>query len=130
MIINYPMAEEFFNMDKGNYLHDEWLALIAYSFGKVKFLNERLVLYRTHENNITFSLNNKAPGVIELIKEDLDHLLGKCEFLPRQFDLAQEFLLKYSEKLDSKNKEIIEKFIKLKNKSYLVKRITRRFTYL
>jgi glycosyltransferase involved in cell wall biosynthesis len=130
MIINYPMAEEFFNMDKGNYLHDEWLALIAYSFGKVKFLNERLVLYRTHENNITFSQNNKAPGVIELIKEDLDHLLGKCEFLPRQFDLAQEFLLKYSEKLDSKNKEIIEKFIKLKNKSYLVKRITRRFTYL
>jgi glycosyltransferase involved in cell wall biosynthesis len=129
MIINYPMAEEFFCINGSNYLHDEWVGLIAYSFGKVKFLRERLVLYRQHESNVTYSEDYKVSGFIDKIKADFNYFLNNEKFLFREFDLAKEFLLKYRDRLDQKNIETIEKFIKLKDKNYIIKRITRKFTY-
>lgn len=129
MIINYPMAEELFCIDTIDYLHDEWLSLIAYSFGKVDFLNEKLVLYREHENNVTLSENYKPLGIINNIKTEIDYLSGKRKFLARQFDLAKEFLSKYHSKLNAAQINIIENFIKQENDNYLLKRIKRRITY-
>ena len=34
-------------------MHDSWLGLIAEKYGKVKFLNESLIEYRRHENNLS-----------------------------------------------------------------------------
>lgn len=129
MIINYSMAEEFFRMDISGFLHDECLALIAYSFGRAKFLRDKLVFYRKHESNITFSEDYKVPGFKDSIKEDVDRLSGKKRFLPREFDLAKAFLLKYRDKLSSKQIDIIEHFIKQENKNYLAQRIRRRITF-
>ena len=129
MIINRPMAEEFFSMDNHNYFHDEWLGLIAYSFGRAKILNEKLVLYRQHESNVTFSEDYKTPGFIGRIKENLNHFLGKKKFLPRQFDLAKAFLSEYKTKLDEKQLMTIENFINQENKNYLLQRINRKITY-
>jgi glycosyltransferase involved in cell wall biosynthesis len=129
MIINYAMAEEFFCMDNHQYLHDEWLALIAYSFGKARFLNEKLVLYRQHENNVTFSEDYKAPGCFNSILNEIDYLLGKRKFLPRQFDLAKVFLQKFQNKLSDQQVSIIQNFIKQETKNYLLQRINRRITY-
>ncbi|MDB4903547.1 MAG: hypothetical protein JWQ63_2828 [Mucilaginibacter sp.] len=130
MLINYQMAQELFCMENNNYLHDEWLSLIAYSFGKVKFLNERLVLYRQHENNITFSEDYMVPGFIESIKDDFNYLIGKKKFLPHQFNLAKAFFLQYRSKLSSKQISIFESFLNMENKNYITQRIRRRITYL
>lgn len=130
MIINFSMAKEFFCMEKGGrYLHDEWLSLIAYSFGKAKFLHEKLVLYRQHESNVTFSEAYKTFKFVEQIKEDLNYLSGKTKFLPHQFDLAKAFLLKYKDKLNVEQINTIENFINQEHKNYLVQRINRRITY-
>jgi glycosyltransferase involved in cell wall biosynthesis len=129
IIINYQMAQEFFLMDNGKYLHDEWLSLIAYSFGKVRFLRDKLILYRQHESNITFSEDYKTFKFGEQIKEDIDYLLGKKKFLPHQFDLAKAFLLNYRKKLNDEQINTIEKFIKQEHKNYLLQRIRRRITY-
>jgi hypothetical protein len=129
MIINYPMAEEFFLFDDHNYLHDEWLGLIAYSFGRAKILNETLVLYRQHESNVTFSEDYKTLGFIDRLKEDFNYLFGKKKFLPHQFDLAKAFLLKYRSKLNKEQINIIENFINQENKNYILQRINRRITY-
>jgi glycosyltransferase involved in cell wall biosynthesis len=129
-LINYSMAEEFFCMEGDGYLHDEWLSLIAYSFGRVKFLREKLVLYRQHENNITFSEDYKTPGFIGTTKDNFNYLIKKNKFLSHQFDLAKAFLLQYRNRLDSKQIRIVENFIELENKNYLVQRINRRITYL
>ena len=129
MIINRPMAEEFFLMEDGNYLHDEWLALIAYTFGKVKFLSEKLVLYRQHESNVTFSENYKAMGFLKKIKKDLNYLTKKEFFLEHEFYLAKAFLLKYRKKLNTVQVTEIEKFIRLEDKNYILQRIIRRITF-
>jgi len=129
MIINFSMAKEFFCMDNDKYLHDEWLSLIAYSFGKAKFLREKLVLYRQHESNVTFSEAYKTFKFVEQIKEDFNYLSGKKKFLPHQFDLAKAFLLKYQDKLNVEQINTIENFIKQEHRNYLVQRINRRITY-
>jgi glycosyltransferase involved in cell wall biosynthesis len=129
MIVNSAMVVEFLKMDSHNFLHDEWLALIAYSFGEAKFLREKLVLYRQHDNNVTFSNKNPAPGFIENIKNEINHFVGKKKFLPRQFELAKAFLLKYKNRLSNEQVCIIEDFIQEENKNYLIQRINRRKTY-
>jgi glycosyltransferase involved in cell wall biosynthesis len=130
MIINYAMAEEFFVMDNYTYLHDEWLAFIAYSFGTVSFLDEKLVLYRQHENNITFSEGYEAQAEKDDLKTNVDYLTGKKAFLSHQFKLAQSFLNQYGNRLDDKQTRIIKKFIKQKDKNYLLQRINRYLTFL
>ncbi len=38
-------------------MHDVWIGLIAEVFGKVYFLENKLILYRRHEANLTYSIN-------------------------------------------------------------------------
>lgn len=38
-------------------MHDVWIGLLAESLGKVKFLDERLMLYRRHEDNFTAAVH-------------------------------------------------------------------------
>ncbi len=128
-LINYPMAREFFLFNGLDYFHDEWLGLIAYTFGKVKMLNDKLVYYRQHESNVTFSEEYKIPLFTEGLKNDIDYLLKKKRFLSHQFELAKSFLSTYRDKLTSEQIKIFENFIKQENKNYILQRLNRRITY-
>jgi glycosyltransferase involved in cell wall biosynthesis len=130
MIINYSMAKEFFLMNDQNYFHDEWMGLIAYSFGVAKILNEPLVLYRQHENNITFSEDYKTPGFKDGLIANMNYLFRKKKFLSRQFNVAKAFLLAYQNKLDDNQRSIFENFIRQENKNYILQRLNRRIAYL
>jgi glycosyltransferase involved in cell wall biosynthesis len=129
MMINYPMAAEFLKMDNHNYLHDEWLALISYTFGKAKHLTEQLVLYRQHENNITFSESYEASRGNPL-SEIFKHLLGEKEFLPHQYAMVKAFLSIYRDKLNELQIKTFESFIKWENRNYILQRLNRRRIYL
>jgi hypothetical protein len=78
---------------------------------------------------LTFSVGYKIPAFIDKIKDDIKYLLGKKKFLLYQFDLAKMFLLKYRGKLNTKQINTIENFIKQENKNYILQRINRRITY-
>jgi glycosyltransferase involved in cell wall biosynthesis len=129
MIINRPLANEFFLVDNSDYLHDEWLGLIAYSFGKAQILNESLVLYRQHETNVTFSEEYKTLGFIDGLKEGVKYLVKKKKFLSHEFDIAKAFSSTYQGKLTEKQLKIISNFIKQESKNYILQRINRRIAY-
>lgn len=130
IIINQAMAAEFFLIDSATSLHDEWLALIAYSIGRVKFLNNKLVLYRQHESNITFSDSYVSKSTFfDGVVNDAQLLSKKKKFLPHQFKLAKLFLAKYRLKLNNNQIKTIERFINQEDKNYLFQRINRRLTY-
>lgn len=38
-------------------MHDVWIGLMAEVFGKVLFLDKKLILYRRHDANLTYSIN-------------------------------------------------------------------------
>ena len=129
MLVNNAMLQQFLQMSE-SFLHDEWLALIAYSYGKVKLLDEQLILYRQHESNQTFSAGYEELAEKDDLKTNLNYLAGKKKFLPHQFELAKAFLAAQRDKLDIKQIAIFEKFIKQENKNYLLQRINRRIKYL
>lgn len=129
IMINYAMAKELLAIESCQYLHDEWLALIAYSFGKVQFVDEQLVLYRQHEQNITYAKDASADGLMSRLNYDLTHLLRKKKFLERQFNMVNEFLSVYREKLNDKQIKVLTAFLKLENSGYLIKRINRFISF-
>ena len=130
MIINYPMAQEFFLMDAKDALHDEWLALIAYSFGKVTAINEKLVLYRQHESNVTFSEEYEKNAAKASSSNALKRLFIKPGILSQRFDLVPQFLSKYRDRLIPTNIKTINHFLASKNRSTLYHKIKFRLLRL
>lgn len=129
VIINRSMADEFLKMNNSQFLHDEWLTLIAYTIGKVRFLEQRLVLYRQHESNLTFSEKYRTWHFLDHIYDIFLYLSGKKKFLKHQFELAKCFLNTYEKSLTDKQVDIFKSFIKLENRGYLFIRIYRRLIY-
>ena len=50
VIINKALLD-IYKRPKVSFMHDWWLGMIAFTFGKVGYLNECLVKYRQHESN-------------------------------------------------------------------------------
>lgn len=57
-------------------MHDQWIGIIAEKHGKVKFIKDKLIMYRRHSNNVSsfkhYSVNkmirNRLILILELIK--------------------------------------------------------------
>jgi len=65
VIINKALLD-IYKRPEVSFMHDWWLGLIAFTFGKVGFLNECLVKYRQHESN---ELGAKNPLELRNIKK-------------------------------------------------------------
>ncbi len=87
--------------------HDYWIALVATAFGKVAYLNERTILYRQHDKNISGQHNNN------LFMKRLKRLLVKDNFKDanRKLIMADCFRKTYAEKLSTSQKKLIDDFI-------------------
>ncbi len=48
-------------------MHDQWCALVAAAAGKIEFLDESLLLYRQHNNNVKGA--NKEKGIIKKVND-------------------------------------------------------------
>jgi glycosyltransferase involved in cell wall biosynthesis len=131
MLVNHAMIKQFLLMDAAaGYLHDEWFALVAYSYGKVKLLNEQLILYRQHDSNETFSAGYDERADKDDLNTNLKYITGKKKFLPHQFKLVKAFFKSQKQNLGGKQIAVFENFMKQENKNYLLQRINRRIKYL
>jgi glycosyltransferase involved in cell wall biosynthesis len=85
--------------------HDWWVALIAASFGRISYVNERTLLYRQHGNNIV-----GGSGFFDYMKNRLATLHQQRESIKLLEVQAEEFLALYGEKLSADRREVIETF--------------------
>lgn len=93
--------------------HDKWLALTAITKGKIVFLNEGLLYYRTHNNNV-------SGGTPTGFRAKLQHL-----FHEKDNDMLKHLLICNA---DLKKLALSEKQNEILNESFLfLKRITRIF---
>lgn len=102
--------------------HDAWITLIAFSFGKVSCLPEAGILYRKHENNVTFAHHKKSKR-LERVKNHVKSILGPDHFLQNQFILVKAFFLQYKSRLSEDQAREISNFLLLEKKSYLRKKL-------
>lgn len=60
-----PMLDHFLPIPKDVPMHDMWFGLINDIYGKTHFINQPLIAYRRHGNNLSPSVG--APGVQKLV---------------------------------------------------------------
>lgn len=128
ILMNRKMREHFALMPSDIVMHDAWLALIAFSFGKAAAVNEPLVQYRKHESNVSavssYHKKNKWMKWMEHIRQIL-----KNDYLCDRFLLLKRFLTVYSDTLSDEHKNIILNFLQLEQVSYLNKKRYMRFIF-
>lgn len=102
--------------------HDAWMALYAYCFGAYKEIQTALVRYRKHEGNLTsISRFNKNRSISDDVKNHL-LLLIRNDYLNDQVALIEIFMQQYASQLNDEQKQMMQAFLKIKNKTYLYKK--------
>ena len=116
-LFNKSMAKELILMPDSIQMHDHWMALIAYGFGRVKALSEQLVRYRSHTNSVT---NKTRPNIVQSAISMLEKL-NSDRYLHTYFQQSEIFNQTYNDKISNRIKYDMERFLKLKTSNNFIK---------
>ncbi|RZJ87128.1 MAG: glycosyltransferase [Chryseobacterium sp.] len=127
MLINPELAKYISTIPDNSYMHDAWLTLCAYTFGKAVVMPDQVLKYRQHETNVTFSNDYEAKGRIKrVLSEVRSALKGKNHLFADQFIFVREFYEFFYDEIPVVKKTVFESFLKLENASYLRKKLAFR----
>lgn len=103
-----------------SFMHDWWLGILAYTLGKVGYIDEELVKYRQHGDNV---LGGKKPSLS--LKERIENRARIRKNYDAMFNQAEEFLKLYKNELinagDTEVTRILKSFCDMKNKNRVLK---------
>jgi glycosyltransferase involved in cell wall biosynthesis len=123
MVFNPEMREYFLQIDsKYAHMHDAWIGLVSFTFGRWKYIPLQLVKYRQHGNNVTYA-TNKPQGFLVKIVNIFKEAFSKSQFLEKYITMSQGFLNAYRHKLSNDHVKEIEQFIALGHKPFFIKKI-------
>lgn len=129
MLMNPVMRDYFSSIpENGTLNHDTWMAMIAYTFGKADILPEPQIYYRSHRHNATDVGQFKRRGRFRRLFSEMIHSLKKNDLFEDQISFVSEFYQAFQDKLSEEQDDLFKRFMRLKGKSYLEKKIAlRRF---
>ena len=111
LAVNYTKNYTYISM------HDWWLALIAESFGKITFINKKLVLYRQHGNNALGAGMKSQNNIFQkLFSKKVINLRKKL--IKKIYFQNNHLLEEYGDLLNHKYKKFLIEFKKCKYSSY------------
>ncbi len=99
-------------------MHDWWMALIATTFGKVKFIDQRTVLYRQHKTN---QVGAKKAKSLSYLLGKLMNLKTATRTIDDTYSQAQSFLNVYSKIINDGNWTVIKNYIAIQKCNKLKK---------
>lgn len=97
-------------------LHDAWLGLYAFVFGKVIKVDQQLNQYRFHGENLAFK---RSPSL------KTRRRLNRNTFLSPEFEMVERFMSTFQGEISSEKEKILAEFLALKKKPYLIRRFKR-----
>ena len=87
-------------------MHDHLISLIGVVFGKVFFINDRLLLYRQHQANVTGNQQGSLRGkLLSFFKK------GKTVIESHHYDSVKSFYTQYYNQISDSKKRIIEDYL-------------------
>lgn len=95
-------------------MHDWWIALIAAMFGKVIFIDEKLVLYRQHGNNTVGAGVNG--GIFKKILKS-DNLKKQEKLINVSFKQSKTFFEQYNKSLNREQQQFLRELMLCENSS-------------
>ena len=131
MLMN-PLMRSYFSSipEKTGINHDTWIALIAFTFGRVGMVEPSDILYRKHLNNATEVNDFKRRGRFQRLKTELLNAFLRNDLFEKEISTAEEFYNFFQKNLSNQDKLLIEKFNRLHGKSYLRKKIALRSFFM
>jgi glycosyltransferase involved in cell wall biosynthesis len=130
MLMNPNMRNYFSSIpENGTLNHDTWMSRIAYTFGEVAVFPDSLILYRRHSNNATDVGNFHKLGRFSRLWAEVLRSFKKNDLFEDQISFVSEFYTTFQQDLNEEQKNLIQKFLKLKGKSYLEKKIALRMFF-
>ena len=107
MMFNAALSNLIQNIPLTAENHDYWIALVAVSFGCYAIINEDIILYRQHTNNVT----SQGTGFMKRFHRYYDNT-KQIKELKTKLVMLGDFYDQYYEKLEQGNKTILEQFLK------------------
>lgn len=118
MMINPVMRKFIAEMPTDVLMHDAWLALVAFNFGKVSAIQEPLVYYRLHKNNVSIKENQ-----IQNDKAVRPSLFTSEKVLKNQYQLIHQFFNQYQYALSKEQQSVFLKFFQMESYPYFFQRL-------
>lgn len=123
IMMNQKMKDFFPDIpDDQWFIHDNWISLIAFTFGKASSLPYPYIKYRKHQNNVSFS-NYERKSWFRKMFNHIKSLLVKSNYLDDQIVLVKQFYSSYKNTLSETDKITINKFLQLENTSYIKRKL-------
>jgi len=119
-VFNQAMRKYFDQMPANISMHDYWIALISFTFGRHVYIKKPLINYRRHFNNVTRTHDNV---IYKIFNELTDYLLNRNILLDKQIESVILFEQLYRDKFDPDTHKCIADFINLKHKPTIIKRM-------
>lgn len=119
-LINNSMRSELILLDsKDIMMHDHWIGLIGYSFGRAYYMDGQYIKYRNHLNTVTVKLRpTNKQRLVNFIKK---LKINNNNYLIENIVQADKFYKLYRNKLDNSNVSSILYLISLRRKSPLLR---------
>lgn len=121
-VMNLPMRIYFDQIPRGNFNHDAWITLVAFTFGRVLQLPDPLIRYRQHQLNATYA-DHKKTNRFQRVLRHLSFLFSRNDYLHHQAELLKSFMQVYDDKLTEAQKRQMMLVVQLEHRSYLRKKI-------
>jgi len=130
MLMNPAMRSYFSTIPaQGALNHDTWISMVAYTFGRAAILPEPQVFYRSHASNATELGAFKKKGRLKRLLSEIIHSFEKNDLFEDQISFASEFYTAFQDKLSTEQKNLFIRFIALRGKSWLHKKIALRMFF-
>jgi glycosyltransferase involved in cell wall biosynthesis len=127
-IVMNPHLRTFFSeIPSDVQFHDSWIALVGFSFGKVREVPEALIRYRKHDTNLSIAPGTKPRNRYRsTLLQIFAYLRGDDDFLLDRINSVQLFYNTYGNQLTEDKKKVFKQFLSLKGRSYFLKKFAYR----
>jgi glycosyltransferase involved in cell wall biosynthesis len=129
VVFNSYMTDHFLQMPSGIMMHDAWIGLIGFTFGRSACLQTPFIHYRRHATNTAFLTISKG-SVQQNIVKILRRLFCKDTFLEEQIQLVTAFMNQYKTLLSATQIKYMKLLMQLKGKPFFYKKIVFELVFL
>jgi glycosyltransferase involved in cell wall biosynthesis len=130
ILMNNEMKCIFLEMPENGILHDHWLGLVSFTFGKSSGISSQLVRYRQHSNNLTYNINKSKETKSKLRINGFKNIFRSNQYLSLELKIADIFYKKYKNLLTKRQKIVFILFLKLNDLPYIFKPLLRKLYFL
>lgn len=109
--------------------HDTWISLIAYTFGQAGIVPSSQIQYRRHRDNASDLHDFSKKSRFGRLKAEVLRAFKKNDLFEEQISFVNDFYDTFHQELNPDQKRLISRFLKLKGRTYIGKKIALRMFF-